>query len=91
MKLARIILISKDEDSPYYPEEGKVRTIAVLPAITKLYEICLHQHIEEHIQDKEILHPNQRGFRPKKSCRDNIIDLIHAIKAAKEEERGYRR
>ena len=91
MRTARVIPLSKDADSPLYPEEGKVRTIAILPAITKLYEICLQNYMEEHIAEHDTIHPHQRGFRPGGSCKDNIIDILHMINIAKQEAQLHRK
>ena len=79
MKTARVIPLSKDNNTPLYPEEGKVRTIAILPVLTKLYEICLQHFLEQHIQEHNLIHPHQRGFRPGGSCRDNIIDIMQLV------------
>lgn len=38
MKRARIIPLTKNINEGAYPSEGAIRTIAVLPAIFKLYE-----------------------------------------------------
>ena len=41
LKVAKIIPLSKDEDNSPFPKLGDIRTIAVAPAITKLFELCL--------------------------------------------------
>ena len=79
MNVARIIPLSKDEESPLYPKKGKVRTIAILPSISKLYEAMILQRLEKHVKDHKILHPNQRGFSYGHSCDDNLIDLFNII------------
>lgn len=38
---AKIFVLSKDKESPEFPKVGMVRTIAVLPCISKLYESCI--------------------------------------------------
>ena len=45
MKTAKTIFLSKDEHGSQFPKEGEVRIIAVLPAITKLYELVLHDKL----------------------------------------------
>ena len=40
MKKAKIIPLSKDANNSQFPEVGQVRTIAVTPAISKLFELC---------------------------------------------------
>ena len=39
---------------------------------------------------RKLLHPNQRGFVPGKSCEDNLIDLAEVIQMAKDKEQAYR-
>lgn len=58
---AKIVPLSKEDTS--FPSKGAIRTISVLPAISKLYGICLLEKLEKEIKEKNILHPNQRGFR----------------------------
>jgi hypothetical protein len=40
-KKARVVPLSKDPNGSQFPKYGEVRTIAVTPAIAKLYELCL--------------------------------------------------
>ena len=90
LKLAKIIPLSKDPDGSPYPSLGQVRTIAVTPAISKLFELCILQKIRDQIDEKKLLHPNQRGFVPGKSCEDNLVDLTEIIQQAKDVEQAYR-
>ena len=56
VKSARIILLSKTPSQ--YPPVGSVRPIAILPAISKLYEqIILHRLQEEFSKLCHPLHP----------------------------------
>ena len=41
VKKAKIIPLSKDANNSPFPILGEVRTIAVTPAISKLYELCI--------------------------------------------------
>jgi hypothetical protein len=43
MSTARVVAISKDKNGSAYPILGEVRTISILPAISKLLEDCLLQ------------------------------------------------
>jgi hypothetical protein len=54
-----------------------VRTIAILPALFKLYEQCLLRKLKTEIREKNLLHECQRGFTTKKSCEDNILELTY--------------
>ena len=89
LKLARIIPLSKEANSAF-PAHGQVRTIAVTPAITKLYELCILGKLREEIQEKDLIHERQRGFVPSKSCDDNLMDLAEIVQKAKDLERGAR-
>ena len=55
---SNIIPISKDKDSPLFPATGDVRTIAVLPSISKFYELCILQRLTEWTNSNKILHKN---------------------------------
>lgn len=68
-----------------------MRTIAVTPAISKLYELCILQKLRNEIEEKEIIHKFQRGFVPGKSCEDNLVDLTECMNQAKDLEQAYRR
>ena len=89
MKLARIIPLSKEPSNPF-PAHGQVRTIAVTPAITKLYELCILGKLRKEIVEKELIHERQRGFVPSRSCDDNIADLAEVIQKAKDLEQQAR-
>lgn len=69
--IARVVTLSKD--STEFPAVGDIRTIAVLPAITKLLETCILIILEKEIVEKNMLHPNQSGFRHGQSCLDNLV------------------
>ena len=58
---ARTVLLSK-EDGNRYPEFGKCRVIAILPILTKLYEITILKKLKEEINEKSPISDKQRGF-----------------------------
>jgi len=68
-----------------YPEVGDVRVIAILPALTKLYEVFLQRELQKNIDQAHPLHPNQRGFVKNGSCQKNIADLIKFVEKAQNE------
>lgn len=41
MNKTRIISLSKDTDKSNYPEVGNIGIIAIVPLITKLFELCI--------------------------------------------------
>jgi hypothetical protein len=51
MKKTRIIFISKEQNGNYYPELDKIRTIAIAPAITKFYKLCIPQKLNTEIKN----------------------------------------
>ena len=59
--VTRMFPLSKEDTA--YPRYGQVRTIAISPAITKLYKHILLMKMEKHIESNNLLHKNQRGFR----------------------------
>ena len=67
-----------------------MRTLAVTPAISKLYELCILQKLRSQIVTLDAIHPLQRGFVPGKSCEDNLVDLTECINQAKDLEKAYR-
>ena len=54
MKEARTVMLSKDGTA--YPPEGEVRVIAILPALTKLYEVFLHRELWRQVESVHPLH-----------------------------------
>ena len=56
---ANITALTKDKSLDPYPKIGNVRTIAVMPAITKCYEATILDLINEKIDgENPLLHPN---------------------------------
>ena len=74
MKEARTVMLSKSNTK--FPPVGDVRVIAILPAISKLYEVFLLRELREQTELHHPLHPNQRGFVPGGSCLKNIAELV---------------
>ena len=54
LKVARIVSLSKDGTEA--PPEGDIRTIAIIPQLTKVYETIIHSRLEEQIQAKRMIH-----------------------------------
>ena len=71
---ARTVLLSK-EDGNAFPEFGKCRVIAILPILTKLFEICLLEKLRAEMAEKCPIHTKQRGFVKGGSTIQNIADL----------------
>lgn len=55
VKRARYIPLSKDVCKGPFPELGNVRLIAILPAISKLYETCILLKLTKEIEEKDLI------------------------------------
>jgi retron-type reverse transcriptase len=71
---ARAIALSK-EPSPF-PSVGAIRTIAITPAVAKVYEKLVQARLQSFLESANILAPSQRGFRKGKSTLHNINELL---------------
>ena len=70
------------EASPF-PSVGNIRTIAILPLISKLYERVILSKLQKEIKDKSLIHYTQCGFREGKSTLHNLKRLIEMLNDAK--------
>jgi hypothetical protein len=75
LKTTRVVTLSK-EDEEIFPNHGKIRTIAVAPAITKLYEKIIHQKLWAEIDEKGLIAKNQSAYRKGKSTLNNLEETI---------------
>ena len=91
MKKSLLTPLSKQDSA--YPNVGKIRPIAVLPATFKLYEHLVLQKLEKELSLPHLrLHPYQRGFRPGQTTATNVHDLCTFFRRAKNtatEQRRY--
>jgi hypothetical protein len=84
-----VIPLSKQETE--YPEIGKIRPIAISPAITKLYETILLRRLQTNIsQLKPGIHAGQRGFTKGRSMYDNLMDVGHFLLQGKKRDADAR-
>ena len=58
--MGRIFCLSKQETN--YPEFGKIRTITILPVLTKLYELVLRQKLSSETKRLNYVPNCQLGF-----------------------------
>ena len=72
LQTARVIALSKDDSN--YPSFGKVRPIAILPALYKLLELSILIELDKELIAKP-LPECQRGFRANRSIYTNLQDL----------------
>ena len=52
------------------------RPISVLPEIAKLFEKLVHQQLYAYLQEHNILHPAQSGFRPGHCTQDVVVASV---------------
>ena len=72
---SKIVLISKENNNN--PKVQNTRQIAILPSITKAFETSILINLEKVAFEDKYISENQRGFTPKKSTSDNIVDLFN--------------
>ena len=85
---SKIVLISKENNNT--PEIMNSRPIAILPAITKAFELSILKNLEKIAYEQNYISHNQRGFTPKKSTIENIDDLFDFWMKAKERRKETR-
>lgn len=57
------------------------RPIAVLPSISKILERIINKRLIKYLEEKNLLSPNQFGFRRNKSTNDAVLNLTgHIVK-----------
>ena len=79
---SKIVLISKENNNT--PEIMNTRPIAILPAITKAFELSILRNLEKIAYEQSYISHNQRGFTTKKSIIENIDGLFDSWMKAKE-------
>ena len=72
LKQAKIIPLYKHDDKE---NPNNYRPISILPILSKPLEKHIHKSIIKHINDYNLLHPCQFGFREKHSCHTLLTNL----------------
>ena len=85
---SKIVLISKENNNT--PEIMNTRPIAILPVITKAFELSILRNLEKIAYKQSYISHNQRGFTSKKSTIENIDDLFDFWMKAKERRKETR-
>jgi hypothetical protein len=74
MKLARINPVHKKGPLNIC---GNFRPISILPVFSKVTEKILNKQILIHLEDNNLLTPNQYGFRPKRGTSDALLNFTN--------------
>lgn len=64
------------------PGGAGVRPISLLSCILKILEKCIYYRLRWFVESNDILPDTQFGFRPFRSCNDNLIILSNYIQTA---------
>ena len=72
-KAANVSPVLKKGDSRV---PSNYRPISVLPVVAKILEKCVHQQVYTYMQNHQLLHPAQFGFRPGHSTQDAVLACI---------------
>ena len=73
LKEAKVIPIPKTQDTT---TPQNLRPISLLPILSKPLERHIHKYMYKHLNDNNLLHPYQSGFRPQHSCQTAHTNLI---------------
>ena len=71
---SRIVLISKENNNT--PSIENTRPIAILPSITKAFELSILGNLEKIAYENEHISKNQRGFTPRMNTCINLSNLF---------------
>ena len=52
------------------------RPISVLPNVAKVFEQEVHQQLYNFLEENQILHPSQHGFRTRKSTQTALLSVV---------------
>ena len=55
---------------------GNHRPISVLPVVVKVLERLVHRQLYAYLQENNLLHATQFGFRPGHSTQDVLVSLV---------------
>lgn len=78
-KIAKIIPIPKSSND--------FRPIAILPFLSKAFELIVYQQINRHLEKFSLLSSRQSGFRAKMGCITALVDVIEDIRHYLDEDK----
>lgn len=77
-KISKVICLCKPGKAA--DRIASYRPISLLSILGKIFEKIILQHVQEHIEDNDIIIPQQYGFRPGKSCSHQLYRITSFIK-----------
>ena len=77
-----MIPLSKEKSE--FPEVGNIRSICVLPVVSKVFEKVMLKRLRTHMDENNCLHEAQKGFTVGKSTINCISDMRKALQESKE-------
>ena len=78
-KIARVVPIHKTGKTTTDPEN--YRPISLLPVLSKVAESAIHSRIRNHLQDNNIIIPQQFGFMPHHSTTQQLVRVIEYLQS----------
>lgn len=60
-------------------DPGNYRGIILLDTLSKLYNLTLNHKLDEYIENNNILHYSQNGFRKQRSCNMHVFSLSELL------------
>ena len=76
--------LKKQTIIPIYKKDSKAiaanyRPVSLTSHIIKLFERVLRKHIVKYLEDHQIIHSSQHGFRPCRSCLTQLLNHLESV------------
>jgi len=79
LKQSRVVPIFKSGD---YLECDNYRPISLLSAISKILEKIVAKKLIGHLENNDLIYPNQFGFLPNRSTEQNLMQIVNFVSKA---------
>ena len=63
------------------------RSVSVLPVVVKVFEKLVHHQVYSYLQENNILHPMQFGFRPGHTTQDVLVSMVNEWRKVLDEDK----